>query len=265
MLKRLLHLKMHVTAVLADPALTPKPEHRALLLKEKRWAVAKELVTILKPAEKATALLSGQKYLTVSSVLPIVTSLRNLANAAAARLGDESKPSLSDFATSIGVELSIKFHLEPIDVCSPSCVAAALHPRSRSLGFLRAGDRNDLQQEILRRSTAYLPASDTEPAAKRAPVSEDDISLFFGDVTDDQVSTSTKLQNEVAAFFTEAATAAPASAYPLEWWRKNGDRLPNLEKLARALLCVPATSVPSERVFSAAGYIVNKLRAALSL
>ena len=65
MLKRLLELKLHIIAVLADPALTPKAEHRALSLKEKRWSIAEELMKILQPAEKATALLSGQQYLTV--------------------------------------------------------------------------------------------------------------------------------------------------------------------------------------------------------
>ena len=54
MLKRLLELKLHVIAVLADPALTPKAEHRALLLKEKRWSIAEDLMRILRPAEKAT-------------------------------------------------------------------------------------------------------------------------------------------------------------------------------------------------------------------
>ena len=38
---------------------------------------------------------------------------------------------------------------------------------------------------------------------------------------------------------------------------------PHLAVLARRFLCIPATSVPAERVFSAAGIIVNKLRCSL--
>ena len=46
---------------------------------------------------------------------------------------------------------------------------------------------------------------------------------------------------------------------PLSWWRENDKRFPQLSKVARCLLNIPATSTPSERVFSVAGLTVNKL------
>ena len=49
-----------------------------------------------------------------------------------------------------------------------------------------------------------------------------------------------------------------------EWWRQKEFVFPILSKLARKYLCVPASSVPSERIFSTAGNIVNKKRACLS-
>ena len=48
------------------------------------------------------------------------------------------------------------------------------------------------------------------------------------------------------------------SCDPLEWWRCNGDRFIRLSCLARKLLCITATSVPSERLFSSAGNIVKR-------
>ena len=39
--------------------------------------------------------------------------------------------------------------------------------------------------------------------------------------------------------------------------------MPILAEVARALLCVPGSSVPSERVFSKSGQLLNKRRASL--
>lgn len=48
----------------------------------------------------------------------------------------------------------------------------------------------------------------------------------------------------------------------LQWWKEQVD-LPLLSKLARSYLSIPATSVPSERVFSTAGDIVSAQRSLL--
>jgi hypothetical protein len=50
---------------------------------------------------------------------------------------------------------------------------------------------------------------------------------------------------------------------PLQWWQLNGSRYPRLRNLALKYLGIPATSTPSERVFSKAGEIVSRLRANL--
>lgn len=47
---------------------------------------------------------------------------------------------------------------------------------------------------------------------------------------------------------------------PLLWWKREERSLPYLAQLARRILCIPATSASSERVFSAAGMIVTKTR-----
>ena len=51
--------------------------------------------------------------------------------------------------------------------------------------------------------------------------------------------------------------------HPLNWWKEHQYRYPFLARLAMALMCTPATSVPSERVFSTAGDIVTQNRARL--
>ncbi|GAA6088825.1 zinc finger BED domain-containing protein 1-like [Tachysurus ichikawai] len=49
-------------------------------------------------------------------------------------------------------------------------------------------------------------------------------------------------------------TSILSEANPLDWWRKHHVHLPTLSKVAKKKsLCIPATSSPSERVFSSGG------------
>ena len=75
MLQWLVRLKLPIMAVLEDEFITPKPEHCACLPKDKMWALADDLIRVLSPAERATALLGAQGYVTLVFVLPIVSSL----------------------------------------------------------------------------------------------------------------------------------------------------------------------------------------------
>ena len=50
---------------------------------------------------------------------------------------------------------------------------------------------------------------------------------------------------------------------PLEWWKERQGQFPEYAQVAAEVLAIPATSTPSERVFSKAGLIVNKTRSSL--
>jgi hypothetical protein len=51
---------------------------------------------------------------------------------------------------------------------------------------------------------------------------------------------------------------------PIKWWESNKDMFPMLISLARQRLGVAGTSVPSERLFSAAGNLITAKRSCLS-
>ena len=46
-------------------------------------------------------------------------------------------------------------------------------------------------------------------------------------------------------------------------WSRNIHNYPTLSKVAKRYLCIPATSIPAERVFSTAGLIINEKRSSL--
>ena len=51
---------------------------------------------------------------------------------------------------------------------------------------------------------------------------------------------------------------------PLTWWKRRESVYPTLSKMAKKYLQIPASRIPSERIFSLAGTIVSKKRASLS-
>ncbi len=55
-----------------------------------------------------------------------------------------------------------------------------------------------------------------------------------------------------------------ADCDPIEWWQKHKTIFPSLCKISFDILCIPATSVPSEQIFSKAGDLITKKRNRLS-
>ena len=66
-------------------------------------------------------------------------------------------------------------------------------------------------------------------------------------------------QKQVTGYLTEPVN----NTEPLCWWRENSKRFPTVASVARKYLLIPATSVPSERIFSASGNIVTSQRSCL--
>ena len=67
---------------------------------------------------------------------------------------------------------------------------------------------------------------------------------------------------EVRLYFGEATLSKKDD--PLKLWSENEGRFPTLSNLAKSFLRIPATSTPSEWIFSAARNICSKKRASLS-
>jgi len=68
-----------------------------------------------------------------------------------------------------------------------------------------------------------------------------------------------KFEQQITAYYTQPVTAATD---PLVFWKAAATTCPLLAALA--LLAIPGSSVPCERLFSTAGLIVTDLRARLS-
>ena len=85
------------------------------------------------------------------------------------------------------------------------------------------------------------------------------------EIDDDTEVSGGKIDDEMKHYLAENIMVPRGTSFdPLKWWKMNAHRFSALSVLAKKLLAVPGTSVPSERVFSVAGSTVTKKRASLS-
>jgi len=82
--------------------------------------------------------------------------------------------------------------------------------------------------------------------------------LKFLNYSDDDNPTT----NDFEAYISSSVDST-ADIDVLKWWRDNEGQLPQTAAVARRYLSVPATSVESERLFSATGRLISKLRTRL--
>ena len=228
------------------------------------------MADVLEVIEVATTQLSGEQYPTMSLVLPLVFGLRTQL----AANEEASDPEVvSSFKESFCTQLTQRFSLDHLVPSSLPILCSALDPRLRSLSFLTLTEREEVKHILIEMvedqnvpsaapTSAQESSASTEPPRKK---SRKDVILaqLYGHSEEDLGAESgNDAAVEVAMYLREKPARMDVS--PLSWWKANADRFPALASLAHKYLSIPATSTPSERVFSTSGIVVDKLRAALT-
>ena len=88
---------------------------------------------------------------------------------------------------------------------------------------------------------------------------------MFEDESDDEISDLTMLEERIEKELnhykaTKLSHRQKKETPLLTWWKSQKVNFPCLFQTVRALLATPATSVPSERIFSEAGYVARARR-----
>ena len=228
-------------------------------LTDSQWSVVKGLLSILEAVDQVTITLSGEKYSTLLWCLPLLFGLHD-----AAKQEENDSTTLSGIKRKLTDQLNQHFKLNNLEMSSALVLAAPLDPHFCKLSFLSKSEQDKLQRILLQKPSnvdCTVTTNDRgELPVKIRPSVLDRLLGEDKDIREDDEAVSTL--EEIKMYFQERPIKQKED--PLFWWRGNASRFPHLAVLAQKYLGTPATSTPSERVFSVAGIVVDKRRCALT-
>lgn len=230
----------------------------------------------LSPLMEFTDALSGEKYVSVSYVKPVL----HLFNHEILKSRDVESPLSRTIKEGILNYLNDKYDDDTTEKLLD--MATLLDPRFKTayikedrLNFMKTRAAAEMEHLVAGGETAAVsippplavPAAavDTSelPAAKKAKKS---LSSYFkkpAAPTGQGTSKPSRASIELELNMYLQTADLDAEKDPLVWWRQHEVNFPSVAKLAKKYLCIPATSSPSERVFSASGNIVTCKRTCL--
>lgn len=229
--------------------------------------VLQSMNQVLSKLSELTDILSGENYVTVSSVLPMVELLNN---SLLKQCEDDT-----DLVASMKkiVQDDINSRYTDSEIVTLLRLASLLDPRFKSK-YLEESSLEVVKDTIISEISALrslqeqpsLPFPNPEEPAKKRKTT---LASFFKDNEVEQedetrplLSPEQKVQKELGTYL--STPRIDMEVEPLAWWRHNCNVFPLLSTLAKKYLSVCATSSPSERLFSSSGHIVNSLRGNLN-
>lgn len=236
------------------------------------WRILEDIIEILHPFKIATQHLSGEKYPTLSAVGPLLAEIRRRV-----AIDANDSTTVKEFKKALRDDINSRYQHPHIKMLFNK--TTFLDPRFKSLTHLSALQREEVSDvilaelialanetvEIVDTSSNDQDSMDNASAEPKQKKPKNALLDMLGDsFIIEPTSTSTNedvMKSELLRYKSEATI--PLDQRPLEWWSVHSFVFPNLCKLALKYLCIPATSVPSEQLFSTAGNIVSNKRASL--
>lgn len=246
MINRLIEQREPVCAILNNRDIISLKLATDLELSLTQWNMLEQLNKLLEPLEKATTMLSTETYISISLVRPVIFSLvNNFLNS-----DINADFSVENCKNVIKQELITRFELhDDFDEPKIHHIASFLDPRHKFLNYETLENKNKIEifvKGLFQKNYIQLSQTPDKPSA---------MDFLFR-------STSRSSLNEFETY--SRIPEIDKNEDVLLWWRNNCSQYPTLAKLAKLYLCIPGTSVPSERVFSSGGNIVNCKRNCLS-
>ncbi|XP_028157050.1 zinc finger BED domain-containing protein 1-like [Ostrinia furnacalis] len=253
MLERFLELVSTIGAILLCRSDAPP------MLTSSEIGCLREIVQLIKPFEKLTKEISGQNYITVSKVIPLISCLRGM---------------LENFSPKFEAAISLKTEIEKevmkrfdnkLEHNSSLALATALDPRFKLIHFKDAMAKakvvNYVNNYVKNMQSMISPAESSDESEREEKADrESDIWSYHKQLTHDNLKNkiTRKAESEFHMFISSPVNSIKED--PIEIWEDMKTVFPYLYKLAMKHLPIVATSVPSERLFSEAGAVITQER-----
>lgn len=221
--------------------------------------ILQEIMNVLHPIEQITKELSGEQYVTCSKIIPIVNGLKFTLNktVVVTPIGIQAKELvLKEINDRLG-------NIESLEILTR---ATLLDPRFKKIHFNDPITSTNAIQKI--KSLLNKDNQSISPEVLPQPTSVPSSCIwdYHKQLLDKTALNSTQDPNSLPLDF-KLYLSDPVASFntnPLEYWNKYNGTSSSLGKIAERYLCVVATSVPSERLFSKAGQIMTAGRNRLS-
>ena len=218
----------------------------------------------LSPLPSLTYMLSGEEYVTVSAVLPML----KLIDDNLLKEEDSNTQLTKDIKQRIKLDLGRRY-ADSEEIVEILKVTTFLDPRFKTkyikdtvleMTKQKLVDETRNIQDCTSQSIPTREAADPPPPKKR------NLGTMFKQQKEGQeqlpiLSVEQQITTDLTCY-----TSAPmldSEEDPLVWWKFQSKNYPILSKLAKKYLAVCATSAASERLFSTSGKVVSPLRASL--
>lgn len=267
MIERVLEQEKAITQVLKEDK-----KNRHLVPTWQDIDVLESVNKALSPLMEFTDALSGEDYVSVSYLKPVLHVLNNKVLAP----GDDDTEELTKHMKRAILQYLNEKYADPAtdDVLD---MASLVDPRFK-ISYIADNRKDYIKTKAVAEIQALLEKHLSAASSTHSPPHTSTAAAEAGQAK--------KVKRRLGSFFKKASIPGPAAladrdaievelqsylqaldvdgeADPLEWWKLHQANFPRVASLARKYLCIPATSAPSERAFSTGGNIVTCHRAAL--
>jgi hypothetical protein len=231
-------------------------------LSSDEWEKVTELVKLLYPYECISKKLSGSQYPTLSQAWFAINFIKTKLNCAITIINNND---IQKFGSLLCESLQERF-LEPT---KPIRLAAFFDPRAKDMQIFTEKEKqqtiSEARMEYLELATIYYEGNNLSDTASSDIIHGEDI--FSNSPASCFQENSNQNDNDITNREFNSyllLPRVPSEIDILQWWASRKSDYPILAKLARKYLSIPATSVPSERLFSSAGLTITEKRTCLN-